>query len=283
MKFELPGSFSAMRPYAKKIVFASFLVFAGAIVAEILNNFFGFDGSILPPVLFETVLPFVFVSLYLCWNLGYRRGIMILVISMSVASAAEMFLLSFGNELDWGYGYGMEGPEIFGLPVFISIGWATLIGLGYAVVNVIIQLSGMKKPGVKEGLVFLFMVVLLDAFVVTSIDMVLDPIKVLEGSWVWFDGGPYYDVLLKNFIGWMGAVAISTGIFRLVEYRSPEKSRNDLKVLWMPVAAYFLISFYLISEAVSFGLPDLALIGIFATMPISVLVMVLLFSSYRRL
>lgn len=253
----------------RKLLIVSFLIASASLVLEILNNFLGFvDGNVIPPAIFDPIFMFAFVSLYLIWSLGARRGVLMIVIPLVLVSVGELFLLEFGDQLDWRYTYNMESLYVLEFPVSVSLGWSVFVGIGYGVVTSILKFSGMGKPGVKDGLLILLMVVLFDAFVVTSIDLTLDPIEVLNGKWSWTDGGPYYNVLIKNFIGWFIAVSVCTGIFRLLEYMRPSKSAYDGKIYMMPVAIYALVSLYYISEAVARGIDDLALIGIFTTAPV---------------
>ena len=58
--------------------------------------------------------------------------------------------------------------------------------------------------------------ILLSAFLVTILDLVLDPIAVNEGRWFWEMPGKYYGVPIKNFIGWFFNWSLLVLIFSVV-------------------------------------------------------------------
>lgn len=122
-------------------------------------------------------------------SLGKRRALARFAIISFVAGSAEWFGVKTGL-LFGEYVYtGNWGPLILGvLPVAVPLAWYIL--------TIPIQriFLGSLRPGVLIPLGALLLVVA---------DLVLDPVAVqLRQYWIWTDGGPYYGVPLRNFLGW---------------------------------------------------------------------------------
>lgn len=77
-------------------------------------------------------------------------------------------------------------PQIAGVPVIVAVAWA---GMGLAAYAV--------APG--TGPVRICM----GALALTAWDLFLDPQMLRLGAWAWADGGPYRDIPLTNFAGWL--------------------------------------------------------------------------------
>jgi len=86
------------------------------------------------------------------------------------------------------------GPMIKNVPILIAISWTGLIYMALVCAMMLIDGSVVSTIRVSH--------ILLSAFLVTILDLVLDPIAVDEGRWFWEMPGKYYGVPIKNFIGW---------------------------------------------------------------------------------
>jgi putative membrane protein len=67
--------------------------------------------------------------------------------------------------------------------------------------------------------------VLVGAVALTAWDVMLDPQMVGEGYWVWEGGGPWRDVPLSNYAGWLVS---SAGVMVLLELLLPSPGRSRL-------------------------------------------------------
>jgi uncharacterized membrane protein len=100
------------------------------------------------------------------------------------------------------------GPMIRNVPILIAISWTGLIYM--ALVCTMIILDGAVVSSINISHIFL------SAFLVTILDMVLDPIAVDEGRWSWDTPGKYYGVPIKNFIGWFFNCSLILILFSMI-------------------------------------------------------------------
>src|SRR5207248_2740604 len=99
----------------------------------------------------------------------------------------------------------------------ISIAWFMMIYPSYVLANLI---GDGHATGTRGGLARLVWLAVLSAMVMTAWDLVVDPLMSgpSVGAWVWEEGGPYFGVPLRNFVGWM----LTTGTVYLA-YRGVER------------------------------------------------------------
>ena len=100
------------------------------------------------------------------------------------------------------------GPMIRNVPILIAISWTGLIYMALACTMMI--LDGAVVSSINISHIFL------SAFLVTILDMVLDPIAVDEGRWSWDTPGKYYGVPIKNFIGWVFNCSLILILFSMI-------------------------------------------------------------------
>jgi uncharacterized membrane protein len=104
----------------------------------------------------------------------------------------------------------------------------------------------------------------------TAWDLVMDPIMVASGHWVWDDlisksNGAYHGIPLQNFWGWWLTVFTTFALYLLIAPKTfkPHDGQFDrLAVLSYLVTGLGIV---IISQVSNQG--DLALIGFFAMMP----------------
>jgi uncharacterized membrane protein len=60
---------------------------------------------------------------------------------------------------------------------------------------------------------------LMSAIVMTAWDMIMDPIMVRMGFWVWEVEGPYFGVPLHNYVGWLATTFTIFLLYRLIAPR----------------------------------------------------------------
>jgi putative membrane protein len=104
----------------------------------------------------------------------------------------------------------------------------------------------------------------------TAWDLVMDPIMVAGGHWIWDDllsksNGAYHGIPLKNFWGWWLTVFTTFALYLLISGKAPKNPAakfDRLAVLSYLVTALGIVIVSLVSKA-----GELALIGFFAMMP----------------
>jgi uncharacterized membrane protein len=148
--------------------------------------------------------------------------------------------LPFGD-----YAYtGALQPEIAGVPAVVPLAW---FAMALPAREVAIRLVGPGWARVAAG-----------ALALTAWDVFLDPQMVEAGFWVWEGGGPWRDVPLSNYAGWVvGSAVVMTLLDRVVppgDARRPG-GRGLLAIYaWMA----FLSTFGFL---VPFGDPVVAVVG----------------------
>ena len=111
----------------------------------------------------------------------------------------------------------------------------------------------------------LFTVGALGGLVMTAWDLVMDPIMVAGGHWVWDIQGPYFGIPLQNFLGWWLTVFITFTLY-LWFFDDTAKSIHagfDRMALW----SYLVTGIGIVVAAFLSGLGALSLIGLFAMLP----------------
>lgn len=98
----------------------------------------------------------------------------------------------FGN-----YNYsGTLGPSFLNqVPYLVPLTWFMML---YS--STIISLRIVPKR--KSRIVWLLMVASIGGLIMTSLDLVLDPIMVFYRHWEWMPEGVYFGIPLSNYTGW---------------------------------------------------------------------------------
>jgi putative membrane protein len=137
-----------------------------------------------------------------------------------LASMPVVLLLGFVAEVigvrygflfgDYNY-TGTLMPQLFGVPLVMSSAWMVLV------VYIRQMLAGFGLHALVEALVA--------ALWMTAIDLVIDPLA--SGTldyWRWNEGGVYYGVPARNFLGWF---AVSLLIFGLIGVLFPRGRQSN--------------------------------------------------------
>lgn len=167
------------------------------------------------------------------------------------------------------------------VPVLVPMFWAIFIYTGYSLTNSFLFWLNKNKPNKQQKNIFLIPVLMIiDGLSVVVIDLILDPICVKLGNWIWLDHQQYFGVPFNNFFGWFIVTLIITGIFRLFEYFNELKQSNLYKsVFLIPVLWYGILSLVFISFAVYFKIYFLLVIGFGVMLPVVALNIIFAFKS----
>jgi putative membrane protein len=92
------------------------------------------------------------------------------------------------------------GVKLFGLvPWSVPLGFIPLLFGTMAIVTQYIQ-----KP---------WLVILVSASLLVVVDLIIDPVFVQLGIWIWLTPGQYYGIPLVNFTGWFFTGLITCSVF----------------------------------------------------------------------
>lgn len=97
---------------------------------------------------------------------------------------------------------GLLRPAVGTVPLVVPLAWAAMGLPGYAV--------GATIARSRAGRI------IAGAVALTAWDLFLDPQMIRNGFWVWAHSGPYQDVPLSNFAGWLLVAAVLMAVFDLV-------------------------------------------------------------------
>jgi uncharacterized membrane protein len=115
---------------------------------------------------------------------------------------------------------------------------------------------------------------LIGAVATTAWDLMIDPIAVSEGWWVWHDGGEYIPYLqngvpIQNYIGWLLVAFVIQLTYRFITGKQPKSIQNNPYLsIYGPLTLYS--SLFISSFGVTITIlnrPEIALVGMMAMGP----------------
>src|ERR1700721_2174766 len=168
-------------------------------------------------------LIFVGFSLTHCWALeGAARTGMFFGISAVISYTMEEVGVPPG--LIYGaYHYSdMLGAKLGHVPVIIPLAWFMMIYPSWMVARALLRgVDTNSIPGITA-------LAAIAAFVMTAWDVVMDPGMARAGNWVWENGGAYFGVPRRNYLGWLATTFIVYWIVAWL-WRGPAHKRGVTK------------------------------------------------------
>lgn len=242
----------------------------------------GIIASSAPIDIAVLIILLALLILHSVWQLGAGRATVLLLFGASMGLLFEVWGLKGGTFFGGYYVYNGNNFKLFGVPYIIPLYWSVFIYTAYSISNSFCAWLGRKKPSKNSsGLLSVAALVTADGLLTVALDLLLDPIKVREGTWTWLDDGAYFGIPIGNFIGWFIVTVLVTGIYRLYEYYRPGKIQSEEYFLLLPVIGYGLMGLGLSITAVVYEMFAVAIIGVVLTF-IPVVVNLLLFMRQNR-
>jgi uncharacterized membrane protein len=138
---------------------------------------------------------------------GWRRALLGLgsvgALTLLVEAVGTATGVPFG-----GYEYsGALEPQVAEVPVIVPLAWFAMAVPALAVAT---RLARTGWAHLAVGAVAL-----------TAWDLFLDPQMVDEGYWTWPDGGPYRDIPLSNYAGWLACSLVVMAVLVRVGHGRP--------------------------------------------------------------
>ena len=199
------------------IFLAAFALVTVYNVIVLYFNLFRLFNPILTPL--TTLLGFGFALLHASLRWNWRAALTLFIISFVVSLAFESFGVATG--LIYGpYHYTDKlGPKFLGLvPYLIPAAWFMMMYPSL----VIAEQIAPRSDGWKRGLI----VAALGGFIMTAWDVVMDPMMVRGGHWVWEVEGVYFGIPLQNYWGWW----LTTFCVFLVNWLIASRNSEQAKV-----------------------------------------------------
>ncbi|HEY2003738.1 MAG TPA: carotenoid biosynthesis protein [Candidatus Saccharimonadia bacterium] len=199
------------------------------------------------------------LALHSKWQLGSRRAVSFFMLAALTGLFFEIWGLKSGTFFGGHYTYNGGQPKLWGVPYIIPIYWAIFIYTAYSITNGFRRWLDPQGPSEKSSSwTALLALIALDGVLTVAIDLIMDPVKIREGSWTWLDHGAYFGVPLGNFMGWFIVTVVVTGIFRLYEYCRPGKYYAEAYLLLIPAIGYGLIGLGFGVSAALYGMEVVA-------------------------
>lgn len=179
---------------------------------------------------------------------GWRRAIVAAVVVVAATTALERAGTSTGVPFGEYRYTGVLSPTVAGVPLAVALAWLAMAVPAREVA------SRLARPGWRR--------VGLGALALTAWDVMLDPQMVAEGFWVWADGGPWRDVPLSNYGGWLvSSVAVMLVLERLLPAPGRSRPLLGLYLWWAVMQTLGFLAF--------FGDPLVGLVGGACMLPLA--------------
>ena len=238
----------------QRIIFILLILFALVNVYSLFGQPLGLAPSFIIPL-----TGFAFAFFHAVQREGRDGALRLLAAVFGVSLLFE----SVGVATGWIYGpyhyTDRLGPMFLGLvPYIIPITWFMMSYQSFVIAEWLVP-SGWKRRG------RLLAVAAVGGLVMTSWDLIMDPIMVAGGHWVWETDGAYFGIPLQNFWGWWLTVFTSFVLYQLVREKpakAPEAGFDRLALL-----GYLVTALVSVVGSLFNGAGNLALIGFFAMLP----------------
>jgi len=249
-----------MRPL--RIAAISLLVLYAAFTAYVsIGPLFGFPTVHGQSVPWLTLIATAFAITHALTYIGWRNTFILFALTYTVSLLFE----SVGVATGWIYGpyhYTEQlGPRFLGLvPYLIPLAWFMISYPSLVIAEVII---GYRSPKAKWRSL---RVAALAAVVMTAWDLILDPIMVKMGHWVWEVDGAYFGVPLHNYVGWLVTTFSIFILYKWATGRQAHKVQgaSDQSYLMLASGSYASTVAGNTLAALQMGLSGPALFGLFA-------------------
>ncbi len=207
----------------------------------------------------STLTGFAFALLHAGQREGWKRGLCLLALVFTVSLLFESVGVATGMIYGPYHYTNKLGPLFLGLvPYLIPVAWFMMSYPAFVIADRLIPVNWNRWQRILT-------VAALGGLAMTAWDLVMDPIMVAGGHWVWEVKGAYHGIPLQNFWGWWLTVFITFALYLLISGKStkiPEAKFDRLAVLSYMATALGIVVVSLVSKA-----GELALVGFFTMMP----------------
>ena len=205
----------------------------------------------------------VFALLHAGQREGWKNAWRLLALVFGVSLLFE----SVGVATGWIYGpyhyTDRLGPKFLGLvPYLIPVAWFMMSYPSFVIAE---RLTTADRPARASRGPGLLAVAALGGLVMTAWDLIMDPLMVSAGHWVWDTTGAYFGIPLQNFWGWWLTVFVTYALYLFI--RRTASRAPDAGFDRQAVAAYLITALGMIASDLQRGAGNLALIGFFAMTP----------------
>ncbi len=250
---------------AEKILWILFTIITVLMVGRAIAVYRGFDFQKIDAIyLLLMVLMFFVYCMHSISILTAKKAIIFFTIASAIGFFFEYLGVTYGLAFGGLYVYDDSFLKIFGIPFVIPAFWAVFAYMSFTIVDSFFVWIGKKTPIInRKNISLLLPICIADGLIAMSMDLLMDPFQVKSGFWHWKNGGPYFNVPIGNFTGWVLVIAIITGIFRLYELKNPIRNTNVPKNLYLLILfSYAIFCMFYMIIAPKFEMRILSMIGV---------------------
>ncbi len=221
----------------------------------------------------------IFVVWHSVLTKGWARSLSMLAVSFILAFSAEALGVNFGWIFGRYYYTDALGLSLFGVPFLAALAWEPILYAAFSLTDILAPAVLPQSGNFWRRLPAYIWMAVVGALATTAWDMMIDPIAVSQGWWVWIGGGAYLPyvangVPVQNFLGWLGVSFTINLIYRFIAAAPPRPRRSMNLSLYAPLMLYS--SLFLTSFGVTLTIlrrPEVALIGLLAMGPFIAIVL----------
>jgi uncharacterized membrane protein len=215
----------------------------------------------------------VFVVWHAYLTKGWWQSLLMLAASFLIAFTAEALGVNAGLIFGPYHYTGALGIQVFGVPLLAALAWEPIVYAAFSITDVLIPPLARRSGTWSDRLPWYVLMSVVGALATTAWDMMIDPIAVSEGWWVWENGGPYVPhvengVPISNFLGWLGVAFLINFLYRILADTAPPGQRSASLSLHGPLMLYG--SLFLTASGVALTVlrrSDVALVGLLTMGP----------------
>ncbi len=206
-----------------------------------------------------TLTGFTFALLHAGQRLGWERALRLLALVFGVSFLFE----SVGVATGWIYGpyhyTDKLGPLFLGLvPILIPVAWFMMSYPSFVIADWLVPADWKRWSRILS-------MAAVGGLAMTAWDLVMDPVMVAGGHWVWDTNGAYFGIPLQNYWGWWLTVFTTFALYLLLSGGTEKTARARFDRL--VVTSYLITALGVVAVSLTSGAGALALIGFFAMMP----------------
>jgi uncharacterized membrane protein len=246
----------------RRLTVLAFLVSAVAVAYTTAAA--SFFNAQLPPVVtpLVTLLSFVFAIQHSADHFGRKRSLLLLGLTFGVSLLFECVGVATGMVYGAYHYTDRLEPKFLGLvPLLIPAAWFMMMYPSFVITTHIL-------PERWKGATRLVGAAAIGALVMTSWDLVMDPLMVAAGYWVWEKEGAYFGIPLQNYWGWWLTTFVTFFLFLIFGGSSLSKPDPDSAGFdQLAIASYLIIGLSSIFLVFRFGMGGPGLVGVFAMLP----------------
>lgn len=199
------------------------------------------------------------------WHAIEREGRKRALIMLAMVVAVSLLFESVGVATGWVYGpyhyTDSLGPKFLGLvPYLIPVAWFMMSYPSFVIADWLV-------PQKTKAWLRILLVAAVGAVVMTAWDVVMDPVMVSGGHWVWDVNGAYFGIPLQNFLGWLVTVFTAYGLYLLIARRLPRLQQPTPAFDRLAVISYTITATGMVLTLFIAGAGQLGLIGAFVMAP----------------